>query len=128
MMHHYSVEDNSDVDFFAALKEMQQDPSQGNTNDEDDSKCLITDAPLNAFHVELTCGHKFNYGPLYQAAYMLGGLQLRSLERELVQTGKMTYKEFHEAILRENYLPFELLRAKLLKLPLNKNQASTWKF
>ena len=66
MMHHYSVEDNSDVDFFAALKEMQQDPSQGNTNDEDDSKCLITDAPLNAFHVELTCGHKFNYGPLYQ--------------------------------------------------------------
>jgi uncharacterized protein (DUF885 family) len=69
-----------------------------------------------------------NYGPLYQAAYMLGGLQLRSLERELVQTGKMTYKEFHEAILKENYLPFELLRAKLLKLPLSKNQSSTWKF
>ncbi len=69
-MHHYSVEDNSDVDFFAALKEMQQgdnDPTQGNNNDEaNDSKCLITDAPLTAFHVKLTCGHKFNYGPLYQ--------------------------------------------------------------
>lgn len=72
-MHHYSVEDNSDVDFFAALKEMQQgdnDTSQGKANDEakdtDDSKCLITDAPLTAFHVKLTCGHKFNYGPLYQ--------------------------------------------------------------
>lgn len=69
-----------------------------------------------------------NYGPLYQAAYMLGGLQLRSLERELVQSGKMTYKEFHDAILKENYMPFELLRAKLLKLPLSKDQVSTWKF
>ena len=67
MMHHYNVEDNSAVDFFAALKEMQQednDPSQD--KDGDDGKCLITGAPLNAFHVELTCGHKFNYGPLYQ--------------------------------------------------------------
>jgi uncharacterized protein (DUF885 family) len=69
-----------------------------------------------------------NYGPLYQAAYMLGGLQLRSLERELVHSGKMTYKEFHDAILKENYMPFELLRAKLLKLPLSKNQVSSWKF
>ncbi len=59
---------------------------------------------------------------------MLGGLQLRSLEKELVHTGKMTYKEFHEAIIRENYLPFELLRAKLLKLPLSKTQSSSWKF
>lgn len=67
MMHHYNVEDNSAVDFFTALKEMQQednDPSQD--KDGDDGKCLITGAPLNAFHVELTCGHKFNYGPLYQ--------------------------------------------------------------
>jgi hypothetical protein len=65
MMHQYSVEDNSDVDFFAALKEMQQE-EDNKDEDNHDGKCLITDAPLNAFHVKLTCGHKFNYGPLYQ--------------------------------------------------------------
>ncbi|MEQ1824416.1 MAG: DUF885 family protein [Pirellula sp.] len=68
------------------------------------------------------------YGPLYQAGYMLGGLQLRSLHKELVQSGKMTNKQFHDAVLSENYIPFELLRAKLLSLPLTRNQVSTWRF
>ena len=68
------------------------------------------------------------YGPLYQAGYMLGGLQLRSLQREVVQTGKMTNREFHDAVLRENYIPFELLRAKMLDHPLSANQVPTWRF
>lgn len=68
------------------------------------------------------------YGPLYQAGYMLGGLQLRSLHKEIVQTSKLSNREFHDAILRENYIPFELLRAKLLNLPLSKQQAPAWRF
>ena len=68
------------------------------------------------------------YGPLYQAGYMLGGLQLRSLQREVVQAGKMTNREFHDAVLRENYLPFELLRAKMLDLPLSAKQLPAWRF
>jgi len=68
------------------------------------------------------------YGPLYQAGYMLGGLQLRSLQREVVQAGKMTNREFHDAVLRENYIPFELLRAKMLDQPLSANQLPTWRF
>ena len=68
------------------------------------------------------------YGPLYQAGYMLGGLQLRSLQREVVQAGKMTNREFHDAVLRENYIPFELLRAKMLDQPLTANQLPTWRF
>jgi uncharacterized protein (DUF885 family) len=68
------------------------------------------------------------YGPLYQAGYMLGGLQLRSLHQEIVGGGKMTNREFHDAVLQENYIPFELLRAKLLSLPLSKNQSSQWRF
>jgi len=68
------------------------------------------------------------YGPLYQAGYMLGGLQLRSLHQELVQSGKMKNREFHDAVLRENYIPFELLRAKLLEIPLSSQQLPTWKF
>ncbi len=35
-----------------------------------------------------------SYGPLYQAAYLLGGLQLRALHRELVESGKMTDRQF----------------------------------
>jgi uncharacterized protein (DUF885 family) len=68
------------------------------------------------------------YGPLYQAGYMLGGLQLRSLQREVVQSGKMTNRQFHDAVLRENYIPFELLRAKMLDQPLSAKQLSTWRF
>ena len=33
---------------------------------EHENACLITNAPLNRFHVSLECGHKFNYEPLYQ--------------------------------------------------------------
>ena len=68
------------------------------------------------------------YGPLYQAGYMLGGLQLRSLQREVVLAGKMTNREFHDAVLRENYVPFELLRAKMLELPLSAKQLPSWRF
>jgi len=51
------------------------------------------------------------YSPLYQAAYMLGGLQLRDMHRELVQGGKMSNRQFHDAILHKHSIPIELLRA-----------------
>src|SRR5204863_2940936 len=50
------------------------------------------------------------YGPLYQCAYMLGGLQLRSLHKELVESGKMTDKAFHDAVLQQNSIPIALIR------------------
>ena len=68
----YDVEDDLDVDFFAALKSMQQSQSQPqllpheHSGQSHENTCLITNDPLNAFHVTLTCGHKFNYEPLYQ--------------------------------------------------------------
>lgn len=68
------------------------------------------------------------YGPLYQAGYMLGGLQLRALHAEIVQTGKMNNRDFHDAILKENYIPFELLRMKMLGKPFAVDQLPTWKF
>ena len=43
-----------------------------------------------------------DYDPLYQAAYLIGGLQVRALHRELVGAGRMTDREFHDAFLREN--------------------------
>lgn len=68
------------------------------------------------------------YGPLYQAAYLLGGLQIRRLHEELVQSGKMTNRDFHDAILRENHLPIELLRYKLTGTLPTKEAAAQWQF
>lgn len=53
------------------------------------------------------------YGPLYQCAYMVGGLQFRALHHDLVDSGKMTNRVFHDAILKENAIPVEMVRAKL---------------
>lgn len=68
------------------------------------------------------------YGPLYQCAYMLGALQLRALHRELVDTGKMKERDFNDAVLRENAIPIEMVRASLTKQALKRDFTSNWKF
>jgi hypothetical protein len=67
-------------------------------------------------------------GPLYQSAYLLGALQFRELHKELVDSKKMTDRAFHDAILHENSMPVELLRADLEHLPLTRDYVSSWKF
>jgi len=69
-----------------------------------------------------------NYGPLYQLAYMTGGFQFYALKKELVDSGKMTYKQFHDAILQENAMPVEMVRAILINQPLTRDFKSSWKF
>jgi uncharacterized protein (DUF885 family) len=69
-----------------------------------------------------------NYGPLYQAAYLLGGLQIYSLHKELVDSGKMTNRAFHDAILKENRIPIEMVRALLTKQKLTRDYKTNWKF
>ncbi|MCA9264413.1 MAG: DUF885 domain-containing protein [Planctomycetales bacterium] len=69
-----------------------------------------------------------SYEPLYQAAYMLGGLQLRRLREELVESGKMSHREFHDAVLRENAIPIEMVRASLTGQPLTKDYQPQWRF
>jgi hypothetical protein len=68
------------------------------------------------------------YSPLYQIAYMLGGLQFMALKKELVDTHKMTYRQYHDAILMENSLPIEMLRAILTNQPLTKEFKTQWRF
>jgi hypothetical protein len=60
------------------------------------------------------------YSPLYQCAYMIGGLQVRALYQELVGGKKMTPREFHDAVLKENSIPIALIRAKLTNQPLTR--------
>ncbi len=68
------------------------------------------------------------YSPLYQAAYMVGGLQIRQLHRELVQSGKMTNRQFHDAVLHEHSMPIELLRAQLMSLPRTPDAKASWRW
>lgn len=69
-----------------------------------------------------------NYGPLYQCAYMLGALQIRALKRELVDSGKLTIKQFNDAFLRENSIPVEVSRAILKGGPIAAAFRSQWRF
>lgn len=67
-----------------------------------------------------------DYSPLYQAAYMLGGLQLRSLHQEI--GSKMTDREFHDAVLHENAIPIDLIRASLMQKTLTRDYTPNWRF
>ena len=68
------------------------------------------------------------YGPLYQCAYMLGAIQFRALHKELVESRTMTDHAFHDAILHENAIPVELVRAILTRQKLTRDFTTSWKF
>lgn len=79
-------------------------------------------------HGEVKRSFEANYGPLYQLAYLVGGLQLFSIHKELVDAGKMSNIQFHEAVIKENHLPMEMLRATLLNQKVDRNYETRWKF
>ncbi|HYF68291.1 MAG TPA: DUF885 family protein [Ohtaekwangia sp.] len=68
------------------------------------------------------------YGPLYQIAYMIGGLQIYHLKKEAIGSLKITEKQFHDRVLRENCIPIEVLRGILLDQNWNKGFTTEWKF
>jgi len=68
------------------------------------------------------------YPPLYQIGYMIGGLQLRALHHELVDSGKMTDRQFHDAVLQGGAMPIAMVRARLEKLPIARRGIGGWKF
>tara|TARA_R110002050_G_scaffold202806_1_gene338035 strand:- start:37364 stop:39016 length:1653 start_codon:yes stop_codon:yes gene_type:complete len=65
--------------------------------------------------------------PLYQMAYMTGGLQFYALRNEMLEKG-WTEKQFHDRVLQENMMPIELLRSLIQELPLKENYKTNWKF
>lgn len=68
------------------------------------------------------------YPPLYQAAYMIGGLQVMALKRELVDGGKMTLRDFHDAFLQENQMPISVLRSLLKGEDIGPEERFQWRF
>ncbi len=70
-----------------------------------------------------------NYSPLYQAGYLLGGMQLRALYHDLVDGKKMTEQEFHDAVLSTGTMPIEMVRALLRPdVALKRDYVANWKF
>jgi uncharacterized protein (DUF885 family) len=59
---------------------------------------------------------------------MIGGLQLYELQKELVGSGKLTEKQFHDSVLKENCIPIEILRAILKQEDLPVDYKTKWKF
>jgi hypothetical protein len=68
------------------------------------------------------------YPPLYQLAYLTGGRQFYALKKELVDSKKMSYKQFHDAILSLNAMPVEMVRAILTQQPLTEDFKTNWRF
>jgi uncharacterized protein (DUF885 family) len=69
-----------------------------------------------------------DYGPLYQIAYMMGGLQFYALHHELVDSKRMTDREFHDGILHEGPIPVEMVRAILTGQTLTRDRVPSWRF
>ncbi|HEY4425734.1 MAG TPA: DUF885 family protein [Pyrinomonadaceae bacterium] len=69
-----------------------------------------------------------SYGPLYQIAYLIGGLQQMAMHKELVDSGKMTNRAYNDALLKENRIPIEMLRAAITNQKLTHDFVTSWKF
>jgi hypothetical protein len=59
---------------------------------------------------------------------MLGALQFYALHKELVDSGRMSNRDFHDAILKENSIPVDLIRADLTGQPLMRDYKASWRF
>ncbi|HEU4712039.1 MAG TPA: DUF885 family protein [Pyrinomonadaceae bacterium] len=69
-----------------------------------------------------------SYGPLYQIAYLIGGIQQYAMHKELVGSGKMTNRQYNDALLKENRIPIEMLRAAITNQKLTRDFTTTWRF
>lgn len=88
-----------------------------------------------------------DYSPLYQCGYMVGGLQLRALGREVVGDeppgelqaagdsgdalpghARLTRKQFNDAVLRCGPIPVELIRDEIEGVPPREDGGVEWKF
>ncbi len=67
------------------------------------------------------------YPELYQAAYLIGGIQVRALGRELVASG-WTMRQYLDRMISENQMPIEALRALLLNQKLPRPCVPSWRF
>jgi DNA polymerase III alpha subunit (gram-positive type) len=95
-MKNYIIEGN--IDFFSELYKSLDEKDDDNNN----NLCLITNQPLSENFVEMNCGHKFNYTPLYNDV--------------LNHKKKFNHMESHHDILKKNEIRCPYCRSKQKKL------------
>lgn len=59
---------------------------------------------------------------------MLGGLQIRALHEEMVGSGQMTNRAFHDAILQGGRMPIEMVRVRLSGREIPRTFTTQWRF
>ena len=64
----------------------------------------------------------------YPISYLIGGLQFLSLKKELVDSGKMSLKDFHNKMYQENYIPMNLFRYALKGEKIPEKIPNSWRF
>jgi uncharacterized protein (DUF885 family) len=102
----------------------------GTMTPEEAIELLVNRVGHERANAEAEVRRSFNgsYSPLYQAGYMLGGLQIRALHEELVASGRMTSREFHDAILQGGRMPIEMVRARLTGQQISRDYRTSWRF
>ncbi|KAA0213297.1 MAG: DUF885 domain-containing protein [Leptolyngbya sp. PLA3] len=68
------------------------------------------------------------YSPLYQVAYMIGGIQIRALRDESVGQGRLSQRAFNDALIQQGPIPVEIIRAQMLDLPIEPGFEPSWRF
>jgi uncharacterized protein (DUF885 family) len=69
-----------------------------------------------------------DYSPLYQCGYMIGAIQIRALHKELVESGKMTDKQFNDELMKHNAIPIELIRIGMTNSTVAREGRASWRF
>jgi hypothetical protein len=59
---------------------------------------------------------------------LIGGLQQYAMYKDLVVSGKMSIKAYNDALLKENRIPIEMLRAAITNQKLTRVFVTSWKF
>lgn len=113
MARKYKIEGN--FDFYSALYAPESTP----TVQDEKNICLITRLPLTDDHVEMECGHKFNYLPLYNGLVqtakpmMYGTSRLGQISCPFCRHSQTTLLPFNpkfKKVIGVNLYPFKVLK------------------
>ncbi|MEX0639298.1 MAG: DUF885 family protein, partial [Balneolaceae bacterium] len=69
-----------------------------------------------------------SYDPMYQVAYMIGGMQFYALYKDLVDTGIMTAKEYHDIVLKSGRMPVRMVKSIVTEEELQRDDIEEWDF
>ncbi|MEX0906732.1 MAG: DUF885 family protein [Gemmatimonadota bacterium] len=100
----------------------------GRMTPEQASEYLVQRVGFERANAEAEVRRSVDAAPLYQLAYMIGGLQFKSLREEFVDTGLISEREFHDTILQGGRIPVELVRLRLLGEGLTRDYTTQWRF